>query len=113
MEAKEARDLLDRNAWAGINVYCEFFEDPTFLAREGGETPLQLIRRTSGDDLYGILCRHKAKAVWERFKDPMRAMRILKRELTNPERDDDSPFESMAWFTFRLVGDNPPPPPVE
>ena len=53
MEAKEARDLLDRNAWAGINVYCEFLEDPTFLAREGGETPQQLIRRTSADDLYG------------------------------------------------------------
>ena len=113
MEAKEARDLLDRNAWAGINVYCEFLEDPTFLAREGGETPLQLIRRTSAEDLYGILCRHKAKAVWERFKDPRGAMRILTRELSHPEREDDSPYESMAWFTFRLVGDNPPPPPPQ
>ncbi|XRB13324.1 hypothetical protein RI054_06g31610 [Pseudoscourfieldia marina] len=113
MEAMEAKDLLDRNAWAGINVYCEFLKDPTFLEREGGETPFQLIRRTSGDDLYGILCRHKAKAVWERFKDPQTAVKILKRELTNPGENNDSPYESMAWFTFRLVGDSPPPPPVE
>ena len=108
-EEMEAKDLLDRNAWTGINVHCEFFRYPVFLERKNDEKPTDLIRRTSGDYLYGQ--EHKAKDVWERFKSPQTALRILTRELTHPKRDDDSPYESMAWFTFRLVGDSPPPPP--
>ena len=110
-EAMEAKDLLDRNAWAGINVHCEFFRYPVFLERKNDEKPTDLIRRTSGDYLYGQDSEHKAKDVWERFKRPKNALPILTRKLTHPKRDDDSPYESMAWFTFRLVGDIPPPPP--